>query len=173
MNIYVILTFVILIVSTTLLVFFTSLNKLKKYKDKMDKAENIIDEQLNKKLELIIKINSEVKKVTGKKDYLKDYISTDFIITNIEKDIKLDEANKLIKDLMLDFNELGKDKNFIKDMADLKGINEILVSAKNMFNQNAIESNKIIKVFPNNLVAKLAKIKIRSFYNYKNEIEEF
>lgn len=162
-----------MIIAVIALIFFMSLNKLKKYKEKMDKAESIIDEELNKKLELIIKINGEVKKVTGKKDYLKDYISKDFIITNIEKDIKLDEAVKLINDLMLDFSELNKDKNFIKNINDLKSINEVLVSAKNMFNQNAIESNKIIKVFPNNIVAKIANIKIRSFYNYKNENEEF
>ena len=34
----------------------------------MDKIEGIIDENLNKKLDLIISINGDVKKVTGKKD---------------------------------------------------------------------------------------------------------
>ena len=49
-------------------------------------TEKQYNKALNTKLDLIIAINSEVKKVTNKKDYLKDYISIrDLIITNIEK----------------------------------------------------------------------------------------
>lgn len=160
-----------MILAIIALIFFGSLTKLKKYKDKMDKAENIIDENLNKKLDLIISINGEVKKVTGKKDYLKDYVSIrDLIITNIEKDLKLDEAVKLINDLMRDYDELSKEENFIKNINELRRLDEVLVSAKNVFNQNAVQSNQLIKVFPNNIVAKFAKIKFRSFYN--NNIQE-
>ena len=83
----------------------------------MDKAENIIDENLNKKLDIIISLNGEVKKVTGKKEYLKDYVSIrDLIITNIEKDLKLDEAIKLINDLVQDFEELNTTDEFMKKM---------------------------------------------------------
>lgn len=172
MNIYLIIAIVFMIVAIITLIFFSSYTKLKKYKEKMDKIELIIDENLNKKLDLIISINGDVKKVTGKKDYLKDYVSIrDLIITNIEKDLKLDEALKLINDLMQDFEELNSDENFNKNISELRKIDEVLVSAKNMFNQNAIESNQIIKNFPNNLVAKIIKLKIRSFYN-NNKIEE-
>ena len=150
MNIYLILAIVAALIAIIILIFFSSLSKLKKYKEKMDNAENIIDEELNKKLELIISINGDVKKVTGKKDYLKDYVSIrDLIITNIEKDLKLDEAVKLINDLIRDFEELTKDENFKKNINELKKIDEVLVSAKNVFNINAIESNQLIKTFPN------------------------
>lgn len=173
MNIYLIIGIIFMILAILALIFFSSFSKLKKYKDKMTKAENIIDENLNKKLDLIIAINGEVKKVTGKKDYLKDYVSIrDLIITNIEKDLKLEEAVKLINDLMQDYEELSKEENFIKNYNELRQIDEILVSAKNVFNQNAITSNQIIKKFPNNIVAKLAKFKYRSFYNNKTDSEE-
>lgn len=173
MNIYLIIGILFTIIALVALIFFGSFSKLKKYKDKMIKAENIIDENLNKKLDLIIAINGEVKKVTGKKDYLKDYVSIrDLIITNIEKDLKLDEAVKLINDLMQDFEELSKDENFVKNINELRKIDELLVSAKNVFNQNAITSNQIIKTFPNNIVAKVSKFKYRSFYNNKTDSEE-
>lgn len=172
MNIYLIIAIIFMIVAIIALLFFSSYTKLKKYKEKMDKVESIIDENLNKKLDLIISINGDVKKATGKKDYLKDYVSLrDLIITNIEKDLKLDEALKLINDLMQDFDELNNDPNFNKNINELRKIDEVLVSAKNMFNQNAVESNQLIKNFPNNLVAKVVKLKIRSFYN-NNKIEE-
>jgi LemA protein len=170
MNTYLILLIIFLIVSIIALIFYSTYTKLKKYKEKMDKAEGIIDNELNKKLDLIININGEIKKLTGKKDYLKDYISLkDMIITNIEKDWKLDEAEKLINNLFSDFKELNKNDKFKKLLTNLRDIDEVLTSAKNMFNQNAIESNKYIKTFPNNIVAKLTNCKIRSYYNNKNE----
>ena len=173
MNIYLFLGIIFMILAICALIFFGSYSKLKKYKDKMDKAESLIDENLNKKLDLIIRINGNVKKVTGKKDYLKEYVSIrDLIITNIEKDLKLEDAVKLINDLMRDYNELAKDEAFIKNINEIKNIDEILVSAKTVFNHAAIESNQIIKSFPNNLVAKLAKFKFRSFYNNKTDSEE-
>ncbi|MBE6156696.1 MAG: LemA family protein [Firmicutes bacterium] len=166
MNIYLVLLIIFAIIAIVALIYFSGFNKLKKYKEKMDKAESLIDTNLNKKLDLIININSEVKKVTGKKDYLKEYISIrDLIIQNIEKDLKLEEAEKLINDLMTDFIELNNDVEFNNLIKNLRDIDEILVSAKNMFNQNAVLSNQLIKTFPNNIVAKISKFRIRSFYS--------
>jgi len=176
MNFYLILLIIFAILAVLAFLYFSGYIKLKKYKEKMDKAEQIIETNLEKKLELIILINSEVKNVTGKKEYLKDYISIkDLIITNIEKDLKLDEAVKLINELLYDYTELNNDNDFIKNLNELRRIDEILVSAKNMFNQNAIYSNQLIKTFPNNLVAKISNFRIRSFYtnNKTEDVETF
>ena len=173
MNTYVIILIIVTILAILVLTYFSCFNKLKIYKERMEKAENIIDTNLNTKLDLIIAINSEVKKVTGKKDYLKDYISIrDLIITNIEKDWKLDEAIKLINDLMIDYTELNNSEKFKNNIQELRKTDEVLTSAKNMFNSNAVESNKLIKTFPYNFVAKIAKFKMRSFYNNKTEDNE-
>ncbi len=171
-SIYLLIAIVFAVVAIIVLVYFIGVTKLKEYKERMDKAESIIEENLNKKLELIINLNSAIKKVTGKKDYLKDYVSMkDLIITNIEMDLKLEEAVKLINDLTNDYNDLNKDSEFIKQIEHLKEIDEVLVSAKNIFNQNAMLSNKYMKNFPYNIVAKIAKYRIRSFYT-SNKIEE-
>lgn len=174
MNLYILLLIIFAVAAILALLYFSGYSKLKKYKEKMDKAEQIIEANLEKKLELIISINTEVKKVTGKKDYLKDYISIkELIITNIEKDLKLEEAVKLINELMLDFTELNNDEDFINNLNALRKTDEILVSAKNLFNQNAVYSNQLIKNFPNNIIAKIANFKIRSFYtNNKTDDQE-
>lgn len=173
MNSYLIILIIFTFIAVIALIFFSGYTKLKKYKEKMDKAENLIDTNLEKKLELIITLNSSIKKVTGKKDYLKEYIAIkDMIITNIEKDLKLDEAVKLINDLIIDFNELNSNNDFLNIYKTLKSTDEILISAKNVFNQNAILSNQLIKNFPNNLVAKITKFKIRSFYNLNNKTDD-
>ena len=174
MNIYLILLIIFTLIAILIFLYFSGYTKLRAYKEKMDKAEQLIEEKLEKKLELIMLINSEVKKVTDKKDYLKDYISIqDLIITNIEKDLKLDEAVKLINELIYDFTDLNNDKDFLNHLNELRKIDEVLVSAKNMFNQNAIFSNQLIKTFPNNIIAKIANFKFRSFYtNNKTDDSE-
>ena len=66
MNIYFILAVIILIIGVLALIFFSSYNKAKNYKDKMDKSESIIDENLNKKMELIIPLEvwARIHKIT-------------------------------------------------------------------------------------------------------------
>ena len=168
MSKYVAVVVIFALIAIAILIYFYGRTKLMKYKEKMDNAEGIIDINLNKKLELIMNLNGSIKKVTGKKDYLKDYVSIqNLIITNIEKDLKLEEAVKLINDLSNDFEELNKDNEFIKLRKELREIDEVLVSAKNLFNQNAMLSNKLIKSFPYNIIAKLAKYRLRSYYNNK------
>ena len=169
---YLIITITFTLVAIAVLICVICVSKLKKYKDKMDKAESIIEENLDKKLELIITLNGSIKKVTGKKDYLKDYVSIkDLIITKLEKDLKLEEAVKLISDLTNDYTELNSDAEFLKSIQSLREIDEVLISAKNLFNQNAVLSNKLIKSFPYNIVSKIAKFRIRSFYT-SNAVEE-
>ncbi len=165
MNFYVILAILIMILAILVFTYFACATKLKKYQEKMDKAEEIIDENLNKKLDLVITLNSTIKNVTGKKDYLKDYISIrDLIITNIEIDMKLNDAIKLINELANDYSDLNNDKEFMKTLKAINELDEVLVAAKNLFNQNAIKSNQLIKTLPYNIVAKIAKYRIRSFY---------
>ena len=165
MEFYIGLAIIVMLIAILLFTYFVCITNLKKYQEKMDKSEKIIEENLNKKLDLVNTLNSTIKKVTGKKDYLKDYISINSLnITNIEKDMKLDEGIKLIDELTNDYRDLNKDKEFMKTFNSLREIDEVLVSAKNLFNKNAIKLNQLIKKFPYNIVAKIAKYKIRSFY---------
>lgn len=173
MNLYIVILILISIFGGLAIIYFSGYSSLKNYKYKMDKAENEIDSNLNKKLDLIIEMNTEIKKVLGKKDYLKDYVNIkDLIITDIEKDLKLEDAEKLIHNLILDNSKLSSDEKMKKLITNLREINESLTSAKNIFNYNALLSNNEIKSFPNNLIAKLAKFNIRSFYNNKTDDQE-
>lgn len=169
MNGYLLLVIILAIVAILSLFFASSITTLKTHKEKMTKAESIIEENLDKKLNIILALNTSIKKVTGKKDYLKDYITNDMINSSFEKDMKLDEAVKLINDLTNDFSELNKDNEFNKNIKSLREVDEVLIAAKNLFNKNAVLSNGLIKNFPYNIVAKIAKFKIRSYYNNKTD----
>lgn len=170
MNIYIVILVIVAILSILILITFISLNKLKGYKEKMVIAEKNIDTCLDKKLELIISINGDIKKIISEKDYLKDYVGIkDLIMTNIEKDIKLSEAYTLLNKLILDNDKMIKSEKISKKMAELRRNDEKLVSSKNLFNKAALVSNNTIKTFPNNIIAKLFNYKIKSYYNNKTE----
>ena len=165
MDFYIALAVIVMLIAILVFTYFVCITNLKKYQEKIDKAEEIIDENLNKKLDLVNTLNNTIKKVTGKKDYLKDYTSIKNLnITNIEKDMKLNEGIKLIDELTGDYRDLNKDKDFMKTFNSLRELDEVLVSAKNLFNQNAVKLNQLIKKFPYNIVAKIANYRIRSFY---------
>ena len=173
MNIYLIIAIVFALIAILVLIYVVSYSKLKGYKEKMDKAESLIEENLDKKFDLIITMNGPIKKVTGKKDYLKDYTNLkDMITTNIEKDLKLEEAVRLINELMKDFTEINSDKEFMKSYQHLREVDEVLVASKNLFNQNALQSNQLLKTFPYSLMSKIANFKIRSYYTTNNKTDE-
>jgi LemA protein len=166
----VIILLIIAIISIVVLITFISLNKLKKYNERILIAEKNIDSNLEVKLNSIITINNELKKGNDEKDYLKEYIQIkDSLITNIEKDIKLDEAEKLINKLLIDNTKLSSSNKIKKQLVELRKTNEKIVSSKNMYNKNALLNNNLIKTFPTNIIAKIFKYKIISYYNNKTD----
>ena len=172
MNIYIVILVIVAILAILSLITLISISKLKGYKEKMDIAEKTIDACLDKKVDLVISINGEIKKLVDEKDYLKDYVCIkDLMMTNIEKDIKLNEASVMINKLMTDYDKLSKNEKLNKQITELRKNDEKLVSAKNMFNKAALLSNNLIKTFPNNIISKLFNYKIRSYYN-NNKTED-
>ena len=147
-------------------------NNLISIKIKIDKAEGIIDESLRQKYDLICKMNNAVKKVTNKKDYLKDYIDLkDKRITNYEMDRKLIEAYNIILEVKGDHSALDT-KEFNKEIKEMETINETLASSKIYYNKNTSDINAIIKKFPSNIIAKIHGYKIKPFFDGKNMQDE-
>lgn len=164
--IFFMILFTILII--LIFAFVISATKLKDANDKLTKSEKAIEDSLEKKNDLVNKINNQIKKEINKSEFLKDYVNLDSqSLTNIEKDIKLEEAYKLIKNLKGDYEELNN-KEFNKLYSELKSNEILLIASKKLYNKYAESSNQIIRKFPNNIVAKFYKYRIRAFFNLKN-----
>lgn len=168
MNIETIILILIIILGVISIFYAITYNNLTTYKLKIDKAEGIIDESLRQKYDTIAKLNVMIKKVVTKKDYLKEYIDLkDKRISNYDLDRKLTEAENTILEVKNDHSELDN-KEFNKELKEIKTINENLISSKNYFNRNTAELNKIIKKFPTNIISKIHKFKIKPFFDGKN-----
>lgn len=158
----------IIIVGIIGIIYAYSYNKLVDYKVKIEKSESIVDEALRKKYDLIVKMNSTIKKVVTKQDYLKEYVDLKNIrISNFELDRKLSEAVNVILELKHDHSKLNT-KDFNKDVDELTNIDEELLSGKNYFNKNTAALNELVQKFPTNIVAKIHRYKIKPFFDGKN-----
>lgn len=160
---------IISIISILSLIFYISFSKINEIKNKISFIEKNIEDYLKIKCNCVNKINNETKSKLDKKNYFKDYVNLEKKnLTNIELDIKLDDAFIIIKELKNDIPEI-KTKEFNKIYRELKSINEKLYSSKKLYNKYASISNQIIRKFPNNIIAKIIKYNIRAFYNIKEK----
>ncbi len=162
----------IIIVGTLIIIYATIYNKIMIYKTKIEKAEGIIDESLRAKYDAICRINTYVKKIVTKKDYLKEYIDLkNKKISNYDLDRKLTEAVNTIMELKNDYSDLDS-KEINKELKNINQINEDLTSSKNYFNKNTNELNSLIRKFPMNIVAKIHHLHIKPFFDGKNMQDE-
>jgi len=168
MNIIVIILVIIIILGIIAINYISIYNNLVDYKLKIDKAENIIDEALREKYDAISLININIKKVVKKKDYLKEYIEIkDKKITNYEMDRKLTEAYNIILKLISDYEEINN-KEVKKNIKKINELNETLTASKTYYNNNTVKLNRLIKTVPSNIVAKINRYKIKTFFDGKN-----
>lgn len=172
MNTLTIILIIIIILGLLVIFYATIYNRLAVYKIKIEKAESIIDEALRQKYDAICRINTLIKKVVTKKDYLKEYVDLkNKKISNYDLDRKLTEAINTIMEVKNDYSELDT-KEFNKELKTINKINEDLTSSKNYFNKNTSELNELIRKFPTNIIAKIHHYTIKPFFDGKNMQDE-
>ena len=162
---------IFLIISGILgIIYVNNYNKLQYLRTKIEQSENIIDESLRTKYDLIVKINSLVKKVIkDKKEYLKEYVNLkNHKISNFDLDRKLVEAMNVIYELQNDYSSLDKNEELNEILHEIKTTDERLSAVKNYYNKNTSLSNELVRKFPSMIVAKIHKIKVKPFFDGKD-----
>lgn len=166
--IYLIILIIIVLIGGFAFFYAVTYNELQHFKTRIELSENSIDENLRKKYDLICELNIEIKKECKDKDYLKEFIElNEKKLTNYDTDRKLTEAIFLIKELQNDHKKLNN-TNFNKCLKEVKKIDETLSASKNFYNKHTSSLNSLIRKFPNSLVAKIHKFKIKPFFDHKN-----
>lgn len=170
MNTLSVLLIIIIIGGIVGIIYVNNYNKLQYLKTKIEQAENIIDEELRNKYDMIVKINSLVKKVIkDKKEYLKEYVNLkNHKISNFDLDRKLVEAMNVIYELQNDYSSLEKDAELKEILNQIKTTDEKLSAVKNYYNKNTSLCNGLIRQFPSMVVAKIHKFKIKPFFDGKD-----
>lgn len=174
MKIYCLLLTAIAIIGILLIIYIFNYNKLQELILKITEAEGIINSELRKKYDSLLKI---VKIVNSKNDSKEKYFEQlnklkIEKLSNFEIDRKLCEYHDLITKIEQDYNKIAQNKSFIEEKKLLKSIEEKLEAAIIYYNKNTTLLNNNIKKFPTNFVAKIHKIKMRNFFDGINLFDD-
>lgn len=164
---------IIIILASGGIYYVIYFNKLNDLKTKVMEAESIIDENLRIKYETLIRISNSLKKhMKSDKNYFKEYEKLrDINISNFDMDRKLNEGFTLILKMRDDLS-LNDNEELIKEIDNIKRLDEKLTATKNYYNKNTSLENAIIRKFPTNIIAKIHKFKLKLFFDGKDMEDE-
>ncbi len=179
MEIWIIVLIAIAVIGIILIAYIAIFNKLQFGNTKIEHVEGLIDEDLRTKYDIILRTEDVLKnQLKTKKDYLKEFTKLkNEKNSNFDLERKLKEAEMIITNLFNDNLELNKNENMIQIMEDFKKVNQKLTAGISYYNKQTNILNAYIRKFPNNLIAKIHKVKIKPFFDRKDmtdtDIEDF
>ena len=175
----IIILIAIILIGILIISYIYNFNNLQEKNIKINESENIIDNELRNKYDLIMKSSTTINKLLKKEvTYFKDLEKLKKEdISNFDLDRKIIEGENLIHQVKNDYKSLNDNEEYISIINDLKDSDELLEAAKSFYNKYTTEINLLIKKFPTNIIAKFHKIKLRNYFDGKNmfddEIKDF
>lgn len=171
MNPFIILLIIILIILGLIIFYITLYNRFQNYIIRINTVEKDIDNTLRNKLDLLtltIKIiNNNIKEVKLEEpDFKKAKLS------NFDLDRKITNLINDLVQLKDKHSKLNNNDNFNKAWFDLNETDEQLTAYKSYYNDNIIKFNKLIRMFPSNIIGKIARFKEKLFYDGKDMNDE-
>jgi len=174
MNLFYLTLILIIIICLILLIYIYYYNKMQYLKTKIEHAESIIDEVLRSRYDYLIKADTIIKStLKDNKEYFKEYINLkDKDVSNFVMDRKLKEAFHIVYQLRCDYPELQLNKELKDIMHTIKDTDEKITATTNFYNKNTNELNGLIRKFPSNIIAKIHKFKIKTYFDGKDMSDE-
>lgn len=162
---------IIIITSILLIIFLLIYNHFQTYIIKINVAENNIDNTLRTKFDSLLKGTNLINdkplqtKIESELTNLKDTK-----ISNFELDRKLTKLHNQYS--LIKKEQLTNHKNYNLVLTTLKENNEQLLAYKGYYNNNIVKYNKLVKMFPSNIVSKLARFTEKTFYDGKDMTDD-
>ena len=155
-------------------IYITLYNKIQDYIIKINEVESIIDNNLRAKYDNInkcvslIKGNEIISKELDKNMFEEVVRLRNRKISNFDLDRKLIEANNQFITLKEKYKELKDDKEIINISKKIDELDEKLEVNREYYNNSIAEYNKLVKLFPTNIIAKLYKFEEKLFFDRKD-----
>ena len=145
-------------------------NKINETIIRVDEAENRIDNNLRDKYDLLNRCVTLFKnKIKLDQNAFKDIIKLRARkISNFDLDRTLVNSYNEFLSIYENNKELRESDEIYKASKQLEIIDEELNTLRNYYNANILNYNKMIKIFPTNIIAQIKKYKERPFYDLKN-----
>ncbi len=159
-----VIAIIVFIVSIISIFLLANKKKISSLLYRMEISEGVINDNLKNKIDLVIRainiIERELKIESKKFEKVKKIKSEK--LNNIVIDNVLSEATKEIMEIKNDYKELSNKKSFDGIVKDINDLDILLTGGRKFYNKYTTDYNKLIKIFPNNLLK----------FNYKNLYSE-
>lgn len=174
MNAYIIVLIILIILFCIFISYSIIYNKFQDYIIKINEAEGKIDEVLRSKFDSIIEMNNIIKEGIKTNKVIVDDISKikSDEISSFELDRKLTQALNKINFVKDQYSELKSNEKLNKLSYDVEDMNESLQAYKKFYNESIVSYNKLIRIFPYNLIGIILKYKEKTFFDGKDMNDE-
>lgn len=169
-----VLVCIIIVMCILIGIYITYYNKLQDYVIRINEVEAILDNNLREKYDNInkcvslIKSNDNIDEKKDKKMFEDIVRLRTKKISNFDLDRKLVEANNNFISLKEKYKELKENKEIIKISKKIEEIDEAIIVNREYYNKNIAEYNKLVAIFPTNIVARICKYKEKLYYDRKD-----
>lgn len=162
----------ILVICLIFGIYLTLYNKIQDYIIRINEVESIIDNNLREKYDNINKIVSIIKaneKIKLDKKILEEIVKLkNKKISNFNLDRKLIETTNYFTNLKEKNKEIKNNEDIKLLFNKIDDLDELLLVNKEYYNRNIAEYNKLIKLFPTNIVASICKYQEKLFFDKKD-----
>ena len=164
----------IIVMCLAIAIYTTLYNKLQDYVIRINEVELILDNNLRNKYDNInkcvslIKGNEKINEEIDKKMFEEIVRLRTKKISNFDLDRKLIEANTSFITLKEKYKELRENEEIINISKNIDELDETLNVNRDYYNKNIAEYNKLVKLFPTNIVAKICKYEEKLFFDRKD-----
>ncbi len=165
---------IIIVICFIMGIYIMLYNKLQDYVIRINEVESVIDNNLREKYDNInkcvslIKGNEKINKELDKKMFEEIVRLRTRKISNFDLDRKLIEANNNFIALKEKYQELKENEDIISISKKIEELDDTLTIDRDYYNKNIAEYNKLVTLFPTNIVAKICKYKEKLFFDRKD-----
>lgn len=159
---------IIIILTIIGLIYAVYYNSFQKYLVKINEVEGMIDTSLRERFDLLNKASDFIKE-NAKQEVMKELgeIKSDEL-TSFELERKLVALTREFYEARLSNRNLVKKDNFINLDFAIKENEAIVDGYTSYYNDCISKYNKLVRMFPSNMIAKICKFEERTYYDGKN-----
>jgi len=173
MNVFIYSLFICIIICLILIWYINIYNRYQNYIIRINEAEANIDSTLRKRFDLLNKSIGIIKSNTDKEKVLENITSLrSKKLTNFELDRKLYEAINEFSKYKEDYPKLKNNEGYMKIELGLSETEAEIVASRKYYNDIITDYNKLVRTFPSNLVAKISKYKVHTYFDGKDMNDE-
>ena len=169
---------IIVVICIIIGIYINYYNKLQDYVIRINEVETLLDNNLREKYDNINKCVSIIKNNDSALEDIDKNMFEEIVklrtrkISNFDLDRKLINANNNFISLKEKYKDLKTNKEIINITKKIEELDENIIVNRDYYNKNIAEYNKLVAIFPTNIVARICKYDTKLYYDKKDMTDD-